>query len=70
MDRFVPRDHGVGCEHAHYKCYAYVQPERLAPGWSRERMKIGKLGSDPNCLDPNCFVCQAAYERLFCRMGL
>jgi dTDP-4-amino-4,6-dideoxygalactose transaminase len=37
MDRFVPRDHGVGYEHAHYKCYAYVRPERLAPGWSRER---------------------------------
>jgi dTDP-4-amino-4,6-dideoxygalactose transaminase len=45
MDRFVPRDDGVGggndgvgCAHAHYKCYAYVQPERLAPGWSRDRI--------------------------------
>ncbi|MDM0073098.1 DegT/DnrJ/EryC1/StrS aminotransferase family protein [Variovorax sp. J2P1-59] len=24
--------------HAHYKCYAYVRPERLAPGWSRDRI--------------------------------
>ncbi len=29
---------GASCEHAHYKCYAYVQPERLADGWSRDRI--------------------------------
>jgi dTDP-4-amino-4,6-dideoxygalactose transaminase len=38
MDCFVPRNDGVGCAHAHYKCYAYVRPERLAPGWSRDRI--------------------------------
>ncbi|MBC7215017.1 MAG: DegT/DnrJ/EryC1/StrS aminotransferase family protein [Burkholderiaceae bacterium] len=27
-----------GCVHAHYKFYAYVRPERLAPGWSRDRI--------------------------------
>jgi dTDP-4-amino-4,6-dideoxygalactose transaminase len=27
---------GAACEHAHYKCYVYVQPECLAPGWSRD----------------------------------
>ncbi|GAA4358647.1 DegT/DnrJ/EryC1/StrS aminotransferase family protein [Variovorax defluvii] len=26
------------CIHAYYKCYVYVQPERLAPGWSRDRI--------------------------------
>ena len=26
---------GAGCVHAQYKCYAYVNPERLAEGWSR-----------------------------------
>lgn len=27
-----------GCAHAHYKCYVYVQPEHLAPGWTRDRL--------------------------------
>ena len=27
-----------GCDHAHYKCYVYVQPEQLASGWSRDRI--------------------------------
>ncbi|QNA89667.1 DegT/DnrJ/EryC1/StrS aminotransferase family protein [Massilia sp. Dwa41.01b] len=32
--------------HAHYKCYVYVRPEKLAPGWSRDRIveAINKLG--------------------------
>lgn len=32
--------------HAHYKCYAYVRPEQLADGWSRDRIveEINKLG--------------------------
>lgn len=28
----------VGCEHAYYKCYVYVRPEKLAHGWSRDRI--------------------------------
>ena len=28
----------AGSEHANYKFYAYVRPERLAPGWSRDRI--------------------------------
>jgi dTDP-4-amino-4,6-dideoxygalactose transaminase len=28
----------AGCVHAQYKCYIYVQPEKLAPGWSRDRI--------------------------------
>lgn len=31
-------DHGGQTVHAHYKTYVYVQPERLAPGWSRDRI--------------------------------
>ncbi len=27
-----------GCDHAHYKCYVYVQPEQLASGWNRDRI--------------------------------
>lgn len=32
--------------HAHYKCYAYVNPEQLVEGWSRDRIvsEINKLG--------------------------
>jgi dTDP-4-amino-4,6-dideoxygalactose transaminase len=28
----------AGCEHAQYKFYAYVRPENLAIGWSRDRI--------------------------------
>jgi dTDP-4-amino-4,6-dideoxygalactose transaminase len=28
----------AGCVHAQYKFYAYVRPENLAPGWSRDRI--------------------------------
>ena len=27
-----------GCDHAHYKCYVYVQPEQLVSGWNRDRI--------------------------------
>lgn len=30
----VPAD----SEHAHYKCYVYVQPQHLADGWTRDRI--------------------------------
>ena len=35
-----------GCAHAHYKCYVYVEPDHLAPGWSRDRIveAITELG--------------------------
>jgi len=37
---------GLEMTHAHYKCYAYVQPEWLAEGWSRDRIvdEIAALG--------------------------
>ena len=28
----------ASCEHANYKFYAYIQPERLATGWTRDRI--------------------------------
>jgi dTDP-4-amino-4,6-dideoxygalactose transaminase len=35
-----------GCVHAYYKCYVYVRPEKLAAGWSRDRIieEINALG--------------------------
>lgn len=43
-----------GCAHAHYKCYVYVQPENLAPGWSRDRIvaSITELGVP--CFQGSC----------------
>jgi len=36
----------AGCVHAQYKAYAFVRPENLAPGWSRDRIvqEINALG--------------------------
>jgi dTDP-4-amino-4,6-dideoxygalactose transaminase len=35
-----------GIEHAHYKCYVYVNPSSLRPGWDRDRVvaEINALG--------------------------
>lgn len=35
-----------GCQHAYYKCYVYIDPNALAPGWSRDRIieEINSLG--------------------------
>ncbi|KIC79622.1 DegT/DnrJ/EryC1/StrS family aminotransferase [Pseudomonas sp. C5pp] len=30
----VPAD----CEHAAYKCYVFIEPQQLAPGWDRDRI--------------------------------
>jgi len=68
MDCFVPRDDlvsggddgvgggddGVGCAHAHYKCYAYVRPERLAPGWSRDRIIEAVNAEGVPCYQGSC----------------
>ena len=42
----LPRMSEVGSRHAWYRFYAYVRPERLAPGWNRDRIiaEIGALG--------------------------
>jgi dTDP-4-amino-4,6-dideoxygalactose transaminase len=44
--RVGERDSFSGCQHAFYKFYAYVRPEALAPGWSRDRIlsEINALG--------------------------
>ena len=31
-------NHGGDSKHAHYKCYVYVNKEKLAEGWSRDRI--------------------------------
>lgn len=45
---------GEACEHAHYKCYAYVQPERLAPGWTRDRIVEAIMAEGVPCYQGSC----------------
>lgn len=45
---------GVACEHAHYKCYAYVRPERLASGWTRDRIVEAIVAEGVPCYQGSC----------------
>lgn len=40
--------------HAHYKCYVYVQPENLAPGWSRDRIVEAINAQGVPCFQGSC----------------
>jgi len=54
--------------HAHYKYYAFVRPERLEPGWSRDRI-MGEISA----LGVPCFSgsCPEIYlEKAFLNAGL
>ncbi len=48
------RNDGEGCEHAHYKCYVYVQPERLATGWTRDRIIEAINAAGVPCYQGSC----------------
>ena len=43
-----------GCVHAHYKCYVYVQPDHLAPGWSRDRIAEAINAQGVPCYHGSC----------------
>ena len=43
-----------GSMHAHYKCYVYVQPERLAPGWNRDRIVNAIQALGVPCYQGSC----------------
>lgn len=43
-----------GCVHAQYKCYAYVNPERLAEGWSRDRIAAEINARGVPCYQGSC----------------
>jgi dTDP-4-amino-4,6-dideoxygalactose transaminase len=45
---------GSNCEHAHYKCYVYVQSERLAPGWSHDRIVKAINAEGVPCYQGSC----------------
>jgi dTDP-4-amino-4,6-dideoxygalactose transaminase len=48
------KERGASCEHAHYKCYVYVHPERLAPDWSRDRIIETILAKGVPCFQGSC----------------
>jgi dTDP-4-amino-4,6-dideoxygalactose transaminase len=43
-----------GCAHAHYKCYVYVKPELLAPGWNRDRIIEAIVSEGVPCYQGSC----------------
>jgi dTDP-4-amino-4,6-dideoxygalactose transaminase len=45
---------GANCDHAHYKCYVYVEPERLAAGWSRDRIIEAINAEGVPCYQGSC----------------
>ena len=45
---------GAACDHAHYKCYAYVQPEHLASGWTRDRIVEAIMAEGVPCYQGSC----------------
>lgn len=48
-------DHiATGSAHAHYKCYVYVQPERLAQGWTRDRIADAIQAHGVPCYQGSC----------------
>jgi dTDP-4-amino-4,6-dideoxygalactose transaminase len=45
---------GLDSAHAHYKCYVYAQPERLAQGWSRDRIAEAIQANGVPCYQGSC----------------
>ncbi len=44
----------AGCEHAQYKFYAYVRPENLAEGWSRDSIVEAINAAGVPCYQGSC----------------
>lgn len=44
----------AGIGHAYYKYYAFVRPERLAPGWSRDRIMNTVAAAGVPCFSGSC----------------
>ncbi|WP_111411801.1 DegT/DnrJ/EryC1/StrS family aminotransferase [Billgrantia lactosivorans] len=42
------------CEHAAYKCYVFVEPERLAAGWDRDRIVAEINAAGVPCFTGSC----------------
>jgi len=44
----------LGCRHAEYKCYVYVEPRNLASGWSRDAIVEAINGKGIPCYQGSC----------------
>ena len=55
-DRSHPfcRELNRGCQHGQYKFYAYVRPENLSPGWSRDRIVAEINNAGVPCYTGSC----------------
>lgn len=47
-------DSKTGCTHAQYKFYAYIRPENLAPGWSRDSIIDAINAHGVPCFQGSC----------------
>lgn len=56
-----------GMGHAHYKCYAYVKPSQLAPGWDRDRIVAEINARGVPCYQGSCS--EVYLERAFDNTG-
>jgi dTDP-4-amino-4,6-dideoxygalactose transaminase len=64
-----PTQCGVaGCQHAHYKFYAFVRPENLALGWSRDRIVLEINAAGVPCYQGSCS--EVYLEKAFDNTGL
>lgn len=54
-------------EHAHYKCYAYIDRSQLAPGWSRDRIIAEINARGVPCYQGSCS--EVYLERAFDNTG-
>lgn len=59
---------GDCCRHAYYKFYAYVRPENLAPGWSRDAILAAINARGIPCFQGSCS--EVYLERAFEGTGL
>ena len=44
----------IGCEHAHYKCYVYIEPTRLSDGWTRDEIVEELNAQGVPCFQGSC----------------
>jgi len=59
---------GPDCEHAFYRLYAYVRPERLAEGWDRDRITAAITAEGVPCQYGSC--AEIYREQAFAAAGL
>lgn len=43
-----------GCEHAAYKCYVFVEPNKLGEGWNRDRIMSEVVSRGVPCFSGSC----------------